>query len=137
MKNMGSKKNGSLDTNTLLRLLLGDIPEQTKAVEKLLTTGRKFEVADAALIEMVFVLEKIYKMDRNLIQENILGIVRNSVFACNKALFENALPIYVSESSLSIIDCSLLTYARLNKALPLYSFDKKLVNKSNNDCVNP
>ena len=134
---MGSKKNGSLDTNTLLRLLLDDVPEQTKAVEKLLVTGRKFEVADAALIEMVFVLEKIYKMDRGLIQENILGIVRNSVFVCNKNLFEKALPIYVSEPALSIIDCSLLTYARLNKALPLYSFDKKLVNKSDKDCVTP
>ena len=134
---MGSKKNGSLDTNTLLRLLLDDVPEQTKAVEKLLVTGRKFEVADAALIEMVFVLEKIYKMDRGLIQENILGIVRNSVFVCNKNLFEKALPIYVSEPALSIIDCSLLTYARLNKALPLYSFDKKLVNKSDRDCVTP
>ena len=40
---------GSLDTNILLRLILEDVPEQSIAVEKLLTKGKVFEVADAAL----------------------------------------------------------------------------------------
>ena len=134
---MANKPNGSLDTNILLRLLLDDVPEQTKVVEKILASGKKFEVADAALIEMVFVLEKIYKMDRELIQENVIGIIRNSLFVCNKQLFERVMPIYVSEPTLSIIDCSLLMYARLNQALPLYTFDKKLVKKSDKDSVLP
>lgn len=134
---MANKTRGSLDTNVLLRLLLNDVPAQTKAAEALLVSGAKYEVADAALIEMVFVLEKIYRMDRVLISENILGIVRNQSFYCNRVLFEQVMPQYVAEPSLSIIDCSLLTYARLNKAVPLYSFDKKLVQKSASDCLIP
>lgn len=134
---MTRRIDGSLDTNTLLRLLLGDVPAQTKAVEALLASGRRFEVADAAILEMIFVLEKIYKMNRDLIQENVYSIVQNKSFRCNRKLFEHALPLYISEPSLSIIDCTLLTYARVQKAVPLYSFDKKLIKVSQSDCVKP
>jgi predicted nucleic-acid-binding protein len=134
---MAQRNSGSFDTNLLLRLILDDVPMQTKSIDALLASGRKFEIADVALVEMIFVLEKIYQMDRVLIQENIFAIIRNTSFVCNRQLFEHALPLYISESMLSIIDCVLLIYARLNKALPLYSFDKKLVKVSQGDSVWP
>ncbi len=51
----------SLDTNCLLRWILNDIPEQTELVADLFNSGESVTVADAAIIETVFVLEKIKK----------------------------------------------------------------------------
>ena len=102
------------------------MPAQTRAVEALLDKGGVFDVADAALIETVFVLEKIYKMDRALVRENIFAVTRNKQFMCNKKLFEDCMPLYVSRPTLSIMDCALVVYARLSAARPLHTFDKDL-----------
>lgn len=127
----------SADTNILLRLLLGDVPTQTRSVETLFAKHDKIAVADAALLELVFVLEKIYHFKRDEVAENVFAIVRNTQFVCNKILFEKIMPLYMAETKLSIIDCALLEYARLNKSLPLYTFDKDLVKKSDNDACLP
>lgn len=131
---MGKNKSaGSLDTNILLRLLLDDVALHTKAAEALLGKGKRFEVADAAIIEMIFVLEKVYQFTREDILENVYVITRSEQFICNRTLFESALPLYLAQAKLSIMDCVLLTYARLNNALPFWTFDKDLIKYSEND----
>ena len=134
---MKNKISGSLDTNILLRLLLGDAPAQTAHIDTLFQQGKIFEVADAALIEMVFVLEKIYGFERSLISENVFAITRNPQCVTNRILFEHAMPFYVAHAKLSIIDCALLVYTRLNKTTPLYTFDKELIKHSVQDAVSP
>lgn len=134
---MAKKTSGSLDTNVLLRLLLNDVPEQTILVESLLSKGVQFEIADATIFELVFVLERVYGMERELVCENISAIIGNPKFNSNRALFKDALRLYESESKLSIIDCALLVYARLQKALPLFTFDKELQKKSMCDAQKP
>ena len=134
---MERKTNASLDTNLLLRLVLNDIPEQATLVKKLLAKRARFEVADLAITEMAFVLERVYKMERRMVVEFLSVIIRHPQFICNKNLFERILPLYLSEPTLSINDCALLEYARLNKAVPLYTFDKKLVAKSSGDAIQP
>jgi predicted nucleic-acid-binding protein len=114
---------GSLDTNILLRLILDDIPEQSLIVEKLLADGKVFEIADAALFEMVFVLEKLYRINREQVAKSVLALVRNAQFSCNRKLFESIMPLYREEPRLSIIDCALHQYAKLNNATPLFTFD--------------
>jgi uncharacterized protein len=131
------QNNPSLDTNIILRLLLEDVPSQLVQVNNLLEKSTKYHVADVAISEAVFVMENLYQMDRDAIVSSLSGIVRHSQMFCNKSLFEHILPIYASEPALSIIDCMLLGYARLNKATPLYTFDKKLVYKSEGDAVHP
>ncbi len=123
---MVKNKAGSLDTNVLLRFALKDFPEHTEAAEGLLLTGGKFEIADAALFEMVFVLEKVYHLSREQITRNVFGITRNSQFNCNRTLFEMTMPLYVQESKLSIVDCAVTQYAKLNNSLPLFTFDVAL-----------
>ena len=126
-----------LDTNILLRLLLGDVPAQTAQIDVLFQGGTIFEVADATLIEMVFVLEKIYGFERSLICENVFAITRNPQCITNRALFEHAMPLYENYTKLSIIDCALLVYTRLNKTTPLYTFDKELIKHSAQDAASP
>lgn len=121
-----TKRHGSLDTNTLLRLVLGDVPPQTAAVETLLAQGSSFDVSDFAIIEMVFVLEKVYRLPRALVTENVYTIIRHPHINCNRGLFSLTLPLYSENTKLSIVDCVLTQYAEINKAAPLYTFDADL-----------
>jgi predicted nucleic-acid-binding protein len=119
----------SLDTNCLLRWLLGDIPEQKALVTALIDSGDSFSVADAALIETVFVLEKIKEISRETIEKAIIAVIGNKVIACNRELFNEVLPIYTKHPKLSFVDCYLEVLARRTDTAPLLTFDKKLANQ--------
>jgi predicted nucleic-acid-binding protein len=124
---MANTKHGSLDTNLLLRLVLGDIPAQAEAVENLLKPGKTFDVSDITIFEMVFVLEKVYKLPRTIVSQNIYTIINHACINCNRKLFASSLPLYIDNPKLSIVDCALYQYAELNKATPLYTFDAELI----------
>lgn len=125
--------NGSLDTNILLRLLLNDIPEQHAAAKELMhRASGQFAIADTAVIELAFVLERHYGFSRLQIAEALDGLMRLKEINCNRVLFENALPVFTKHSGLSFEDCCLSSYAKLNKAEPLWTFDKKLANQASN-----
>lgn len=122
---------GSLDTNALLRLLLNDVAEQHVAVKKLLREAdSQLAVADIAIIELVFVLERHYDFSRQQVGEAITGLMLLREINCNRTLFEKALQTYISRSALSFEDCCLSTYATLNQAEPLWTFDKKLATQA-------
>lgn len=118
----------SLDTNTLLRLLLGDVPSQTGVVEELLTdSSNRFAVADMVFAEIVWVLQgKLYNYDRQRIAANLESIIAIKHINCNRVMLNRALPLYVAHKKISFIDACLAAYAELNDATPLLSFDKKL-----------
>ena len=131
-----AKYTGSFDTNVLLRLLLNDITEQHAAVKKLLNqTANQFAVADTAIIELVFVLDRYYRFSRLQISEAIEGLMNLKEINCNGVLFEKALPLYIEHSGLSFEDCCLSVYAQLNDAEPLWTFDKKPANQAPNSKV--
>jgi len=119
----------SLDTNCLLRWLLGDIPEQTALVTALVNSGESVVVADAALIETVFVLEKIKKISRETIEKTVMAIIGKKSIHCNRELFIEILPIYTAHPKLSFVDCYLAVLAQKTEAAPLLTFDKKLANQ--------
>jgi predicted nucleic-acid-binding protein len=121
---------GSLDANVLLRLLLNDIAGQNKAVIKLIQDSKsQFAVADIAIIEVTFVLDRYYKFTRSQIVEALDGLASLAMINCNRELLEKALPLFIKHPSLSFEDCCLATYAELNQARPLYTFDKKLAHQ--------
>ena len=123
---MASNKNGSLDTNLLLRLVLGDVPAQAEAVEKLLKLGSIFDVSDIAIIEMIYVLENVYKLPRAIISQNVSFIINHTCINSNRRIFAVSLPLYIDNPKLSFVDCAFTKYAELNKATPLYTFDADL-----------
>ncbi|MBP9749796.1 MAG: PIN domain-containing protein [Candidatus Pacebacteria bacterium] len=127
------KSSGSLDTNVLLRLTLNDVPAQTRAVEALLKRGGIYHIEDVALVEMVFVLEKLYRMPRDMVVDNVLAVINHEQFVTSERLFELALPMYVAQPSLSFMDCMLLAYARFGQRTPLHTFDKALVKHAKGD----
>ncbi len=121
--------NVSLDTNVLLRWLLKDIPAQTTVAEKLLASGQTLEVADAAINEIAYVLEKSLGMSREMVAVNVGLILSIGTIQCNRALYTAVLPLYTAHPAVSFIDCCLAVYAKLNKAAPLLTFDQKLAKK--------
>jgi predicted nucleic-acid-binding protein len=116
----------SLDTNCLLRWLLNDLPEHTSLVTALVDSGKSFAVADAALIETVFVLEKLKKISRETIEKAIKVVIEKDSILCNRELFIEILPIYTEHPKLSFVDCYLEVLARRTGTEPLLTFDQKL-----------
>lgn len=124
---------GSLDTNALLRLLLNDVPEQHTAVKRVVSQADSpLEVADIAIIEIVFVLQRYYGLGRPQVSEAVIGLMQLRELNCNRTLFEKALPVYTAHPALSFEDCCLSTYAAFNNAEPLWTFDKKLATQATN-----
>ena len=119
----------SLDTNCLLRWLLGDIPKQAEIVAALIDSEENIVVADVALVETIFVLEKLKKINREAIGKAILVIFGKDTIQCNRELFLEVLPVYINNPSLSFVDCYLEVLARRTGAVPLFTFDKKLANQ--------
>lgn len=122
---------GSFDANVLLRLLLNDIEDQHAAVLNLMRDpSASFTVADVAVVEVVFVLERHYGFTRNQIAEAIEGLCSIPQITCNQTLFQKTLPVFVKNMKLSFEDCCLATYAELQNSLPLWTFDRKLANQA-------
>lgn len=118
---------GSLDANVLLRLLLNDLTDQHQAVLRLFQNASgQFAVADTAIIEIAFVLERNYKFTRDAIVEAIEGLMSLAEINCNRPLFAKALLIFSKYPGLSFEYCCLAVYAELNEAKPLWTFDQKL-----------
>jgi predicted nucleic-acid-binding protein len=116
----------SLDTNCLLRWILGDVPAQTALMNDLIASGKNFTAADVVLIETVFVLEKVKKISRETVEQALMVIIGQANIKCNRELFTEALPLYRAHPKLSFIDCYLAVLARQSGAGPLLTFDQKL-----------
>ncbi len=119
----------SLDACCILRWLLQDIPEQAEAVHKLLTNVGNYHVADTTILEVVYVLEQVYKQERPFIASCLNLIHSLNQISCNRALISRVMPLYVDNPALSFADCCEAVYAELNEAQPLLTFDKKLAGK--------
>ncbi len=122
-------KRGSLDTNVLLRLILNDLPTQHRQARELLNCGGQFVISDLAVGEVVFVLERNYKMARDDIAVVIKSLLAGEQFIANTKVINLALTNFVEHTALSFEDCYLAAQAEIEKALPLYTFDKKLAKR--------
>jgi len=122
---------GSLDTNIILRYILGDVEEQAKAADKLIGSGVNLHVSNLVIAEVVYILEakgftraEVAQSFEPLLAEYDLYIMR--------VVVSPALEMYVKYSSVSFVDAMLVFDAAQHYATPLYTFDKKLANKSSN-----
>lgn len=121
----------SIDTNAILRYLIGDNEPQYKLVAKLLKeTDDQIAVADVAVVETVHVMERYYEMSRTDIAEALHGFMNLHVINCNRVMLSEALGLFVKYPAQSFEDCCLVVYAELSGATPLYTFDKKLAKQA-------
>lgn len=118
----------SLDTCTIVSLLVGKPERQATAVGELLDSGAIHNIADLAICETVYVLETRYGNTRSDIVKMLEIFLENydSSLNYNRTLFDLVFPFYEAHPALSFNDCCLAAYAELGHAEPLFTFDRKL-----------
>jgi len=130
MTTASSYCSGSLDTNAVVRIFLNDIPDQHERVLLLLSQpDTNYQISDLAIIESVFVLEHHYEFTHKQVEDYLIAIISKPNLSFNRQVFLSAIPYYIAHPSLSFNDCILSVYAKLNDALPLFTFDKQLAKR--------
>ena len=117
----------SLDTNVLLRFALKDVPEEFTRARALLACGEtKYQVAEAAWIEVAYALERHYGLDRPAIVDIIVSLMDIDSVETDVDVITMTCEVYQRHPKLSFADCYLATRAQSLSATPLYTFDEKL-----------
>ena len=116
----------TVDANVILRYLLDDIPEQSSQAAEILEQNQIF-IPNEVLAEVVYVLEKVYKVERELVGLTLSKlIIPESISMHDKDTSKFALQTY-SEENLDIVDCLLFSMNRV-RGEKVFTFDKKLSN---------
>lgn len=127
---MASKLRESLDTNIILRFILGDVPEQCLKIQDLLMRQNvMYDVADLVITEAVYVMQSTYGLSREKIVDGLQKLLWFPEINYNRNLFDQVFPMYLEHPKLSFNDCCLVVYANLNEAEPLWTFDRALVKR--------
>lgn len=118
-----------IDTSVILRLLVKDDDIKRKAVERLLkeaiNKGEALYVLPVALMETVFVLEKVYKIDRKKTREMLEAILNTPVLRFEMGdVFRKAIKVY-EEKNVKFAD-AVMGYWGLEKGFStVYTYDEK------------
>lgn len=123
------KKAKLIDTNVILRYLIGDTPEKAERsallMERFEKDEEKVEVLDVVVAEVIWTLEKFYKVPRKEIAEK-LGMLLSfkGIKAFNKSILIRALDTH-ERKSIDFVNALLASYAE-DRHVPVYSFDEDL-----------
>ncbi|MBR3723093.1 MAG: PIN domain-containing protein [Selenomonadaceae bacterium] len=112
-----------LDTNMILRYLLNDNPimyEKSKQLLKMDSVWVTLEV----IAEVVYVLRKVYAMERPILSDKIREFV--GLVECGESdVLKLAIDTY-AEKNLDFVDCVLYAYNKKD-GFKIATFDKKLL----------
>ena len=115
-----------VDANIILRYLLSDNAELSAQAEHIIDNN-SIHIPIEVLCEVVYVLEKVYKVDRNEITTEITGFINDiDVTIPSQEAVLIGLRHFGTEN-LDFVDCILAGYAEVDRAR-IHSFDKKLNN---------
>ena len=117
-----------IDTNVVLRYLLGDHPEFSPKAEAFMfdvSKGvKKAEILNVVIVECIYVMEKYYEIPKTEIVEKLSGILNFSgIVNPDRSEILEALLKY-ENSNIDIVDCILATCSSPEKVV--ISFDKDM-----------
>lgn len=111
-----------VDANIVLRYILNDDEDLSEKAEDIIKS-KNVRVTVEVIAEVVYVLKKVYLVDKESIREAIKGFLSdidiedNSILLC-------ALDTYF-EKNLDFVDCVLYAYKKV-KGYDIATFDRKL-----------
>lgn len=117
-----------LDTNIILRYLIGDIPQLAAAARTLIDGDNPVCVSAVILAEVAHVLRSFYGISRNMIADGLVDLVRKqnvTPYALDRDLLVHALGFCRETGRVSIPDALLWAEARSSGAGAVYSFDEQ------------
>lgn len=113
-----------IDANIILRIILRDNEELFQRA-KSIVCAEKCKILNEIAAEVVYVLSKVYNIDRKDIADAVLEILgADNIDPAEPEVLKSALKIY-GENSLDFADCLLIGY-HLVYGYEVYTFDKKL-----------
>lgn len=118
-----------VDTNVILKLLIKDDDIKRKACEKLLKESKEKEIIlfllPVAVLEIVWVLEKVYKYEKKKIRELVEAILNTPELKVEmEDVFRNALKVY-DEKNIKFAD-AVMGYWGLERGFSIaYTYDEK------------
>jgi predicted nucleic-acid-binding protein len=123
------KKVYLIDTNIILRFLLGDHPDlspkATAFMSKVANGTVKAEILDIVIAECVYVMEKFYRIPREKISEKLSNILNFSgIVNSNRSELLQALMKFET-SNTDIVDCVLAAISSSSRVV--VSFDKDML----------
>ncbi len=118
-----------IDTNVVLRYLLGDHPQHspkaTAFMSEVSEGTKKAVIPDVVIVECIYVMEKYYEIPKSEIVEKLNGILNFSgIVNPDKSEILEALLKY-ENSNVDIVDCILA--ARSSPEKVVLSFDKDMI----------
>ncbi|MBI2848590.1 MAG: PIN domain-containing protein [Chloroflexi bacterium] len=116
-----------LDTNILIRYLTKDDPAKAQEALTLLTRVERGEekvvISPMVVFEVVFTLQRRYRVPRELIRESLQDIVSlRGIELANKQLFRSALDLY-ARHAISFADAYNSAYMQSRRLVEIYSWD--------------
>lgn len=117
-----------IDTSAILRMLVQDDDLKTKAVEKLIRNapenGVVLHVIPITIMEIVWVLEKVYKLPKKSIRELTEAIINTPQLKVDLAgVFLNALKVY-EEKNVKFADAVMAFWAMEKGITTTYTYDE-------------
>lgn len=119
----------AIDTNIVLRCVLGDVPEQRRKAAQFLREGSSSHYLSAqAILECVYVMEIAMEIPREEVVDILSFFLTRygDVIEYDREMVAGAIPYYLAHPKLSWVDCALAAEAEIRHREPLFTFDKKL-----------
>jgi len=115
-----------IDTNVLVRHLIGDPPDMARRATAFLATEKLLFLADLIVAETVYVLESFYEIDRSRIAVAMRSLLAmESVRVIDAPLLLRAIALYEGQR-LDFADAYLVACAEITGVNRVASFDKAI-----------
>ena len=116
-----------IDTNVIVRFLIGDKNTKYKGLYKFFTLLEKgtikVELKLVVLFQVLFVLKSFYKVHKKDIAEALLDLLKfKGITIREKKIIRQMLELW-RDTSLEIVDCYLIASLQKNPGTTLYSYD--------------
>ncbi len=122
-----------VDANLILRYLLQDAVQFLEQARDKIENHHIF-IPNEVIAEVVYVLEKVYKVERVLILDSLQNLLSyGNITTQDRNILIEALKVY-SEIKIDFVDALLFAYSKIGKHT-VFTFDKKL-NRLLNDLRN-
>ena len=118
-----------IDTSVILRILVNDDDLKRRASEKLVKEAKNKGIAlyllPVAVMEIVFVLEKVYKLKRDKIQQLVTALLNTPELSIEmEDIFRKAIDAY-AEKNIKFAD-ALMAFWGMDRGLTtIFTYDEK------------
>jgi predicted nucleic acid-binding protein len=118
-----------LDTNTILRHALQDLPDQsaraTAFIRRIEAGEQTVRTTDTVIFEAAFVLERTYKVPRIVVRDTLGPLIAlPGVILRGKRRYRRVFELYITYPGLSFADCTHVAVMESLRLTDIVTFDR-------------